>query len=50
MDDLGELMVLVAVAWFFCGDASEVWPYCLGLFILGAAMYFLDRAINRPMR
>lgn len=51
MDELGEIMAAVAVIWFVCdGDRAQTWPYCLGVFILGAALYFMDRAISRPRR
>lgn len=51
MDDLGEIMVIGAILWFlFDDDRLKKWPFMLGLFVLGALLYFTDRALNRLRR
>lgn len=51
MDDFGELMVFGAIAWFFFDDDRlKKWPFMAGLFVLGAALYFIDRVLKRPRR
>lgn len=47
MDDIGELMVVVGLVLIACGDAEKVWPYSLALVVIGAALYFIDRIVNR---
>ena len=46
MDDLGELLVLIGIALLVCGDIEKSWPYALAIIIVGAGLYFLDRAIS----
>lgn len=50
MDEIGELMVVAGLATLVCGDYKKIWPWSLGLVVLGAALYFIDRAIKRPRR
>lgn len=47
MDEIGELMVIAGLILIACGDAKEAWPYSLGLVVIGAVLYFVDRAISR---
>lgn len=53
MDDLGELMVLGGLFWFLFDDDRlklDTWPFILGLIIVGASLYFIDRALSRQRR
>lgn len=47
MDDLGEILALGGIIWFIFSDHKpEVWPYCLAMVVIGAALYFIDRALK----
>lgn len=48
MDDIGELLVIGGILWFICGSGDDwVWAYALGMVILGATLYFIDRHMSR---
>lgn len=47
MDDLGEIMVFGGIIWFiFDDDRLKKWPFMLGLVVVGAVLYFIDRALS----
>lgn len=48
VDDLGELLVIGGIILFVCnGEIAWNWAYALGMVIVGATLYFIDRAIKR---
>jgi len=47
-DDLGFfgfLVLLAAGFFFFCSDAEEAWPYCLGAAVIGLIIVVLSRLL-----
>ncbi len=51
MDDIGELLVIGGLLWFVCAYGDDwFWAFSLGMIVIGATLYFIDRAISRPRR